>query len=145
MTSPERQKTCLKRTRIKIEELSLQDTDGSPDVKKERRELDDTHESCNEEPNYDDDEDLSGYESDCSEIVAASNHSRRKISLSKWDRVGSADSFFKRRLNPSRSPTFTNYSSSTSSLSSSSSSNSGFVESKPEAMETEPTHELYNQ
>lgn len=136
---------CLKRTRIKLEELSLQDTDGSPDVKKKRRELDDTHESSNEEPNYDNTKDLSGYESDCSEIVAAFNHSRRKISLSKSDRVGYADSFFKRRLNLSRSPTFKSYSSSTSSLSSSRSSNSCSVESKPEAIETETTHELDNQ
>ncbi|CAH2109235.1 unnamed protein product [Euphydryas editha] len=129
------------------QDLSIIDSDGDLNPKKKQR---DTYESSNEEPNNKNDEEMSGYQSDCSEIVAASHRSRRKISLSKWDRVGSADSFFKRWSNFFRSPTSNNYSSSTSSLSSSSSSkysswSTSSVKSKPDAMETESTQESLNQ
>ncbi|XP_044591533.1 uncharacterized protein DDB_G0271670-like [Cotesia glomerata] len=141
MTCPVRKKTCFKRTWNQMEDLSIINSDGDLNPTKKRR---NTYESSNEEPNNENDEEMSGYQSDCSEIVAASHHSRRKISLNKWDRVGSADSFFKRRSNFSGSSTSNNYSSSTSSLSTSSSSkysswSTSSVKSKPDAMETEST------
>lgn len=130
-----------------MEDLSIMDSDGGIDPKKKRR---DTYESSNEEPNNENDGHLSGYQSDCSEIVTASHRSRGKISLTKWDRVGSANSFFNRRPNFSGSPMSNNYSSSTSSLSSSNSSkysswSTSSVKSKPDAMETESIHESLNQ
>ncbi|CAD6210408.1 GSCOCT00014256001.2-RA-CDS [Cotesia congregata] len=147
MTSPVRKKTCFKRMWNQMEDLSIIDSDNGLNSKKKRR---DTYESPNEEPNNKNDEEMSGYQSNCSEIVTASHRSRRKISLSKWDRVGSADSFFKRRLNFSGYPISNNYSSSTSSLSSSSSSkysswSTRSVKSKPDAMETASTQESLNQ
>ena len=146
MTSSVRKETCLKRTWNQMEDLNIMDTDGDLDPKKKRR---DSHESSNEEPNNENNGHLSGYESDCSEIVTASYRSRRKISFSKWDRVGSANSFFNRQPTFSGSSISKNYSS-TSSLSSSDSTHysswsTSSVKSKPDAMETESTQDSLNQ
>nr|QZB49230.1 Ser-rich [Cotesia vestalis bracovirus] len=65
-----RKETCLKRTWNQMEDLSIMDSDGGIDPKKKRR---DTYESSNEEPNNENDGHLSGYQSDCSEIVTASH------------------------------------------------------------------------
>lgn len=145
MSSLVNEMSFLKRMWYKVKNLSIQGTYAEPVPEKERRECEDIHVSSNEDPNSDNNQDLSGYQSDCSEIVTTSEYSRRKKLLSKWDRVEAANLFFKRRFNPTSSLIFTNYSSSTSSLTSSSSSNSTAEKLKLVSIETEPTHELLNQ
>lgn len=119
--------THPKRKCDEMEEESSDESDCSPAVKKFCQECKDPQ----QDSDADSEEDLSGYLSDDSEIVALTSRVHQKITLSNQDRTRHAESLMKRRLD--------------SSSSSSSESSSSSVGTEFEGMETESTFKLLSE